>query len=44
MDPGFRSDNVLAVDMPLAREWGKSYEMFENRILPELQGIPGVHQ
>ena len=43
-DPGFRSENVLAVDAPLAREWGESYEMFQNRILPELQGIPGVQQ
>jgi predicted permease len=43
-DPGFRPEGVLAVNMPLAQEWGKSYVMFVNRILPGLQSIPGVQE
>jgi predicted permease len=43
-DPGFRPEGVLAVNVPLAQEWDKSYDMFLNRILPRLQSIPGVQE
>ncbi len=43
-DPGFRPEGLLAVNAPLAQEWGKSYDMFLNRILPGLQSIPGVQE
>jgi|HubBroStandDraft_6_1064221.scaffolds.fasta_scaffold06722_4 predicted permease len=43
-DPGFRPERVLAVNVPLAQEWDKSYDMFLNRILPGLQSIPGVQE
>jgi predicted permease len=43
-DPGFRAEGVLAVNVPLAQEWDKSYDMFVNRILPGLQSIPGVQE
>ena len=41
-DPGFRADGMLTVDMPLARDWNASYELFTNRVVPELKGIAGV--
>lgn len=41
-NPGFQPDHVLAVNAPLAREWDKSYELFRNRVVPELMRIPGV--
>ncbi|MGA8510204.1 MAG: ABC transporter permease [Candidatus Sulfotelmatobacter sp.] len=43
-DPGFRPEGVLAVNVPLAQEWDKSYDMFFNRILPGLQSISGVQE
>ena len=41
-DPGFRPDGVLAVNIPLADDWTKSYELFMNRVEPELRKIAGV--
>jgi hypothetical protein len=42
--PGFRPEGVLAVNVPLAQGWDKSYDVFLNRILPGLQSIPGVQE
>lgn len=42
VDPGFRAPGVLAVDVPLSRDWNKSYELFETRMAPRLRSIPGV--
>ena len=41
-DPGFHSEGVLAFTMPLDRQWGNSYDMYRNRVVPELKKIPGV--
>lgn len=43
-DPGFRPEHVLAVDVPLAADWDKSYEMFRHRVAPELKSLPGVEE
>ena len=42
-DPGFRPDHVITVDSPLVNGDGqKSYELFQNRIVPDLKSAPGV--
>lgn len=44
-DPGFRPANVLIVHSPLvATDWLKSYDLFRNRIAPELADVPGVRE
>ena len=44
-DPGFRPEGLLAVNVPLAdRDWNKSYDIFRNRIAPELGRIAGVKE
>ncbi len=35
---------MLAVNVPLAQEWSKSYDMFLNRILPSLKSVPGIQE
>lgn len=42
-EPGFRTANTLAVHVPLAdRDWNKSYNLFHDRIAPELEHVSGV--
>ncbi len=43
-EPGFQPKGVLAVNVPLAQEWSKSYDMFLNRILPSLKSVPGIQE
>jgi predicted permease len=44
-DPGFRPDHTLATELPLVDgDWQKSYELFQNRIAPELESIAGVQE
>ncbi len=44
-DPGFHSDGVLAVNVPLVdRDWAKSYDVFRNSVVPELKSVPGVQE
>ena len=43
--PGFESNGVLAVHSPLVEgDWQKSYDLFRNRVAPELVSIPGVRE
>ena len=39
---GFDSHNVLAVELPLALDWERSVNTFEQKIAPQLRRIPGV--
>jgi len=39
---GFQSSGVLAVEIPLALDWGQSASLFEQKIAPRLREIPGV--
>ncbi len=39
---GFDSNGVLAVEIPLALDWGRSARIFEQKIAPRLRNIPGV--
>lgn len=41
--PGFQAKDVLVMHADLAdRNWQKSYEVFNSRIVPELKKLPGV--
>ena len=39
---GIDSQGVLAVEIPLALDWGSSAKLFEQKIAPRLREIPGV--
>ncbi len=42
-DPGFQSEHRLIVDAPLIdKDWKKSYVLYQSRVVPELEAIPGV--
>lgn len=41
-DAGFIARGVLAVEIPLARNWEQSASLFENQLAPRLRRIPGV--
>jgi predicted permease len=44
-DPGFQADHTLALETPLVNGDGqKSYELFQNRIAPEIESISGVQK
>ena len=41
-ETGFDASDVLAVDVPLAIDWRKSAQVFDQRVAPALRAIPGV--
>ncbi len=44
-EPGFQPKDLFVVRSPLvAGDWQKSYNLFSNRIAPELESIPGVRE